>query len=166
MRAANAPKVVETPVPDAAGEQLVVDLGVEVDDEVARAGERDHAARETVVEHSDLGEDAEGVAVVPGCPVAVGGDDVVGQVDADLRGRLHQVTTSERVGCVLGEQVAVALQHHQQATDAVGVDHQRNPSRATRARNDRVVSSRTGRNSIQRIRASTSKRTRATSSAL
>jgi hypothetical protein len=57
-----------------------------------------------VIKHSDLGKHAEGVAVVAGNPVTFGGDDVVGQGNAHLRGRLHQVAATVRIQLILGQQ--------------------------------------------------------------
>ncbi len=66
--------------------------------------------------------------------MAVGGDHMIGQVDADLRGRLHQMATAVGVLVVHGQQRPVPLEHDQQSTDPVGIDHQRSPAAATRRR--------------------------------
>lgn len=107
-------------------------------DQVPRTGKSHHPIGEPVIENTDLGQDPEGVPVVAWHAVAVGGDHVVGQVDADLGGGLHQVAAPVRVRVVFRQQRSITLRivssRRTRSSSTTATVHQRRPPFATRRR--------------------------------
>ena len=70
----------------------VVDLVIDVHQTVPQSGEATEPTRQRVVDDAVLVQDGETVAEVARGPPALGGDDVVRQIDTGLRGDLDKVS--------------------------------------------------------------------------